>query len=323
MHTILHSTSMYDKVKLWVDSSMVRGQPFTIENYLNSAKLETDLQTGEVKIFGSLEGMKVSVFTGGLSIVGSLPKYLYGSNVFPLDRHTTAQVIEKLGDALHIAIGQAKVTGLEFGTSFLMRHKVSDYLTKLGCMPRMSRYHFDPSTLYYKGTGKQNPKAFAFYDKVAEATAKGMEIPKNMKELNYLRYEMRFNGRLPQQLGVPKVIASTLTETSFYRMMVERYQDSYFSISRQNQVKTNVMSEIKTVSDAFNVFVARLISQTDPTKIGDFLEELKEAGVFSDRNNYSRLKKKIQEIATKANITVSDELIKELDDDIKNCGAYV
>lgn len=314
---------MYAKVKLWIDSSMVRGQPFTIENYLNSAKQETDLQTGEVKTFGSLEGLKVSIFTGGFSIVGSLPKYLYGSNVYPLDRHTTAQAIEKMSEALHIPIEQAKVTGLEFCTSFLMKHKVSDYLTKLGSMPRMNRYHFEPSTLYYKGTGKQKPKAFVFYDKIAEATAKGMEIPKNMKELNFLRYEMRFNGRIPQQLGAPEVTASTLTEAPFYRMMVERYQDSYFSISKQNQVKTNVMSEIKTVTDAFNVFVARLISQTDKAQIGDFLEELKEASVFSDRNNYSRLKKKIQEIATKANITVSDELMKELDDDIKNCGAYV
>lgn len=83
------------------------------------------------------------------------------------------------------------------------------------------------------------------------------------------------------------------------------------------------MSEIKTVSDAFNVFVARLISQSDQTQISGFLDELKEAGVFEDRKNYSRLKKKIQEIATKANITVTDELMRELDDEIKNCGAYV
>ena len=65
------------------------------------------------------------------------------------------------------------------------------------------------------------------------------------------------------------------------------------------------MSEIKTVTDAYNVFVARLISQTDQTQIGGFLEELKEAEVFEDRKSYTRLKKKIQEVATKANITVT------------------
>ena len=83
------------------------------------------------------------------------------------------------------------------------------------------------------------------------------------------------------------------------------------------------MSEIKTVRDAFNVFVARLINQSDQTQIGDFLDELKDAGVFDDRKNYTRLKNKIQEVATNANITISDELMRELDDEIKNCGAYV
>lgn len=314
---------MYDKVKLWVDRGIVGEQYPTIANYLDEANTQVNHQTGEIKTFGSLEGMKVSIFMGGLSVVGSLPKYLYGSNVYPLDRHTTAQAIEKMCDALHIPIGDGVVTGVEFGTNFLMMHQVPDYLAKLGDMPRLSRYHFEPSTLYYKGTGKRQPKVFAFYDKLADAKAKGMEYPEDMKGANLLKYEMRLNGRLPQQIGVPEVKASTLSEIPFYRVMVKRYQDSYFSITKLNQVKTNVMSEIKTVSDAFNVFVARLINQTDQTQIGGFLDELKEAGVFEDRKNYSRLKKKIQEVATKANITVSDELMRELDDEVRNCGAYV
>lgn len=314
---------MYDKVKLWIDSAMVGEQYPTIANYLEEANTQINHQTGEVKTFGSLEGLKVSIFVGGLSVVGSLPKYLYGSNVYPLDRHTTAQAIAKLSDALHLYADEASVTGIEFGTNFLMMHQVPDYLAKLGNMPRLSRYHFEPPTLYYKGTGRQQPKVFAFYDKMADARAKGMEFPEGMKEANLLRYEMRLNGRLSHQLGVPEVKASTLYDNDFYRMMVKRYQDSYFSISKQNQIKTNVMSEIKTVSDAFNVFVARLINQTDQTQIGGFLDELKEAGVFDDRKNYTRLKNKIQDVATKANITISDELIRELDDEIRNCGAYV
>ena len=83
------------------------------------------------------------------------------------------------------------------------------------------------------------------------------------------------------------------------------------------------MSKIKTVSDAFDVLVARLINQSDQTQIAAFLEELKETRVFEDRKSYTRLKKKIQEVAAKAGATVSDELMKELDDEIKNVGAYV
>lgn len=311
---------MYDKVKLW--AARTRATP-DVSKFLDRAKDQIDHDTGEVCTFGSLEGLKVSIYTGGISIIGSLAKYLYPNNIYSLDRHTTAQAIEKLSDSLHISLGDAKVTGLEFETQFVMAHPVENYLSKLGDMPKLLRYHFDVGTLYYKPKGKQQPKVFAFYDKKADAVAKDMALPVGFDEANLLKYEMRINGRLPQQLGVPEVTAATISEKPFYRLMVKRYQESYFAISKNNQIKTDVMDEIKTVSDAFDVFVARLISQSDQTQIAGFLEELKEAKVFDDRKCYSRLKKKIQEVATKAGVTVSDELIKELDDEIKNIGAYM
>lgn len=316
---------MYDKVKLWVDRTIVGDNYPTIASYINSGiQRETELDTGELRtyIYGNLETMKVSMYENGILIVGSLPKYLYGSNVYPLNRHTTAQVFEKMEDSLHTRIGKAIIREMEFGANFLMSHPVSSYLNKLGNMPRLNRYHFEASTLYYKGLGKKQPKVFAFYDKIADAKAKGMDYPVEMQDKNILRYEMRLKGRLANQLGVPEVTASSLAERSFYASMIKRFQDSYFSISKQNQLKTDIMSEIKKVSDAYDVFVARLISQTGQGQIGLFLDELKEAGVFEDRKNYTRLKKKIQEVSTKARITISDELIRELDNEIANCGAY-
>ena len=314
---------MYDKVKLWIDRAMIGGNFSSIATYLESAKQNTDLETGEVYTFGKLDRLNVSIYTGGVSIEGSLPKFLLGSNVYTLDRHLTAQAIEKISDYLHISVEKASVTKLEFGTNFLMKHPVVDYLSKLGAMPRLERLQVTANSIRYGGRGKQPPKVFSFYDKLADADKKGMEYPEDMRGQNLLRYEIRLFGRLPQQLKVPEVKASTLTETPFYRAMHKRYKDSYFSIDKMNQIKTNVMSEIKTPTDALNVFVARLISQTGQDAIAGYLDELKEAEVFEDRKNYSRVKKRIQEIATKANITASDELIKELDDEIRNCGAYV
>lgn len=311
----------YDKVKIWIDRAIVGDNHPTIASYLDRAKQETDLQTGEVKTTGCIEGLKVSVFASGLYIVGSWPKFIFGSNVYPLDRHTAAQAIEKISDTLHIQAKEGVVTGLEFGANYLMKNPVPDYLLRLGSMQRLERVQLSPNSIRYEGRGKKQPRVFAFYDKIADAEAKGMECPNGLE--NLLRFEIRLNGRLPYQLSVPEVKASTLTDMQFYRMMVEYYINSYFSISKLNQIKTNVMSEIRTPRDAFEVFVARLISQTDQNQIEGFLDELKKAGVFSDRKYYSRVKSIIQEIATKANITISDELIKELDDEVKNSGAYV
>ena len=311
---------MYDKVKLW--AMRTRATP-DVSKFLDKAKDQIDHETGEVCTFGSLEGLKVTIYTGGISIIGSLAKFLYPNNVYPLNRHSTAQAIEKLSDSLHLSVEAATVSGLEFGQAFVMKHPVESYLSKLGDMPKLLRYHFDVGTLYYKPRGKQQSKVFAFYDKKADAVAKGMALPVGFAGANLLKYEMRLNGRLPQQMGVPEVTASTLSESGFYRLMVKRYQNSYFSISKQNQIRTNAMSEIKTVSDAFDVLVARLINQSDQTQIAAYLEELKEAKVFEDRINYTRLKKKIHAVAAKAGVTVSDDLVKELDDEIKNIGAYV
>lgn len=310
---------MYDKVKLW--AIRTRATP-DVSKSLDRAKDLIDHETGEVCTFGSLEGLKVAIYTGGISIIGSLAKYLYPNNIYPLDRHTTAQAIEKLSDSLHINLNDAKVTGLEFGTQFIMAHPVENYLSKLGDMPKLLRYHFDVGTLYYKPKGKLQLKVFAFYDKKADAVAKNMTLPVGFDEANLLKYEMRLNGRLPQQLGVPEVIASTLSENFFYRLMMERYQESYFSISKLKQIKANVMGNIKTVSDAFDVLVALLINQSDQSVIATFLEELKEDKVFKDRKYLSRLRKKIEEVSAKAFLETSDEIIKELDDEIRNIGAY-
>jgi len=313
----------YDKIKLWIDRAIVGDQYTTIADYLDCARQETDLRTGEVKTVGCLDGLKVSIFTGGVLLVGSFTKFLYGSNIYPLNRHSAAQAIEKIEDLLHIFAGQASVTGIEFGANFVMKHPVQNYLPLLGDKPRFERVQITPKSVRYEGRGKHKPLVLALYDKMSDATAKGMECPENLKGTNLFRYEVRYDRRISRQLGVPEVTASTLTQEPFYRMMVKRFIDYYFSISKLNQIKADYMSEIKTVTDAYDVFVARLISQTDKTKIWGFLDELKEAGVFNDRKNYSRLKKRIKEVATKADITISDELIKELDDEVKNSGSYL
>lgn len=316
---------MYDKVKLWIDRCDIGEQYPNIASLLDEAREQTDLKTGEVRTFGSLQGLKVSLYVGGLSIVGSLPKYLYGSNIYPLDRESTKEALQKMADALHLSLDEAKVTGFEFGCCFAMRHRVKDYLDRLGNMPRLQRYRFNPDTLYYKHRGQQQPKTFCYYDKIADAHRKQMEIPTGLQDANLLRCEIRLDGRLPYQLGVPEVTASTLSNRLFYKMVMQRFIETYFSISKMNRLKENVMSEIKTVADAFDCFVGKLMSQTGQSQeqINDFLEELKEADVFKDRVSYTRLKQKIERAANRANLTISDELVKELDDEFRNIGAYV
>ncbi len=314
---------MYDKVKLWVNRFDIGEQYPNIINLLDTAKEQTDLNTREVKVFGYLEGLRLNIFQSGLSIEGSLPKFLYQSNIYTLNRQTTPQAFEKIGDKLHFNIKEAKVLSLEFGANYNMQYPVYRYLEKLGDMPRLERSNYTASSLYYKPRSKAQQKIFSFYDKIAEAKAKKMIVPNGLEDANLLRYEMRLKGRLPTLFKRNEVTASTLSEEQFYSSAIKMYQDTYFSISKQNKLTLNDMSNIKTVKDAKEVLMALLINQSDQEQIKAYFDALKEAKVFEDRKNYTRLKNKIKEISNKAGYVVPDDLIKELDNEIKNIGAYV
>ncbi len=313
---------MYDKVKLWLGSDAMEGGVSSLASYLSEGKEQTDLATGEINVFGRLERLKVSMFPNGVSIVGSLSKYLYPNNIYSLDRHSTKEAVEKMSDALHTDMSKADVTGLEFGTVFPLSHKVEDYLQRLGFAPRLQRERWQDGTLYYKPRSNQPPKMLAFYDKAAQCRQMGVKLPPGFDGMNLLKYELRLNGHLPRQLSVPEIKASTLSERAFYHSLLQRWEDTYFSISKQTQLKTNVMSKIKTPTDAFEVLVARLMAESNKDAISGFVGELKAQKVFNNRSDYTRLKNKIMAVASKAGVVETDELIRELDDAVKNQGAY-
>lgn len=311
---------MYDKLKLWVATNTTT-QDFS--QYLSNVKEQISHDTGETSYFGNFKGLKVSVYASGISIIGSLSKVLYPNNIYPLDRHTTPQAIKELSDYLHLNVDEAKVTELEFGTQFVMQYPVEYYLPKLGDMPKLMRYMFTKNTLYYQTKGKQSNKTFIFYDKKADAAAKKMDLPKGFEDCNLLKYEMRFKGRLPKLLGVPELKASTLYDKNFYRDLMKRYTDAYFSIDRDTHSTNMDFSQIKTVSDGFELFVAKCINQQEKGEISAYLAELKANNVFSDRKSYTRLKNKFDEICQKDTSIIHDKHIKELDDAIKNLKAYI
>lgn len=314
---------MYDKVKFWINREDMAGTFSAIPCLLTKATEQTDRETGEFKIFGSLDTLKVSVFCSGISIIGSLSKYYYPNTVYPLDRRATKQAIDKLSDALHFDVSKANISGLEFGTVLLLSHPVSEYLGYLGTMPYpFKRYHFEPGTLYYRTGSKEQPVTYAFYDKILEAKKSGLFIPTGFESQNLLKYEIRFNRRLPKLLNVPEVKASTLTDKDFYKMLLENWKESYFKINRQTKIKTEIMCDIQTVSDAYSVFVARLMSGTNKDVVEDFMVELKNSKVFKNRSDYNRLKNKIRDVSNKAGLVVSDELVRELDDAVKNAAAF-
>ena len=305
---------MYDKIVIW--KSRIGDEYPHLVTLLEDAKEQTDLQTGEIKTYGSLQGMRVGIYPTAVKIDGSLPKFLYaGGNVIPLNRHTTEEAVKKLSDALQINLDDASVSALEFGANFLMRHKPAEYLKRMGELPRRQRYTFNIDTLYYKHKGKEQPDTFCLYDKISDAKAKGMPIPQGFEDSNFLRIELKLNGSLAKQMGVPEVKASTLYDRAFYNKIRCRFINTYFSISKLNKLNTHFMESIKTPKDAVDGFLGLMLAKAGGMQeIDAYLEELKANQVFADRINYKRTKDALLKAASKAKLSSKDELVAELDD---------
>ncbi len=315
---------MYDKVKFWIDAAAGDTTLSAVADRLQVAKEYTDRQTGETQIIGDIDNISVQLHPNGASVICNFPKVLYNSNIYPISLKTSKEAIEKIADTLHADMSGAKVTAFEFGGNFIMNNKVSDYLRLLGGAAYYTQLEqAGGDSLYYLSRGKAQRKKAVFYDKIADAEAKGIEYPDNLQGANLLRYELRLKWRLASLLRVPQVTAETLTDEAFYSKLVQLYKDTYFSISKQKQMKIEPTKQVQTVGDAFNVFMARLISDADKSIIADYMQELKAANVFTDPKYYTRLRNRLEQVAGAAKFTESDELVKELDDAIINATSYL
>ena len=321
--------AMYDNCTLWLDNfvvgeEVIKGLPLRLQN----ARQSVSIDTGETYSFGYIDGLRVNIYLSGISIKGSLSKFFYSNednrgNLLNLNRHTTRQAIEKLSERLGVDADMAKVRSLEFGTYFVMINPVADYLNQMGVSPRLRRINVMEQTLYYKHRSKQSPKVLKIYDKRAEAVQKGYKLPSGFENANLLKYELTLNGSIGKRLKWGEVTASTLYNGEFYRRLMQMYIDCYFMIEKRPQLKSDIdmAKNIKSVGDACNALMARLLNQSGIDLIDSFVSELKSQSVFVDRANYTRLKKKLNEIAAKSGFTMSNDLISELDDCIINIGA--
>ena len=129
---------MYDKVRMFLPRC--RDMP-DISQYLESVGEKTSSK-GEISTYGFIGGLKVTQFIGGYVVGGSLSRFFYPSNIWPLSHYSTKDAIEKLSDCLHLDMSEANVTSLEFGTQFPMIKPVRTYLDKLGDMPKRIRKRF-------------------------------------------------------------------------------------------------------------------------------------------------------------------------------------
>lgn len=249
-----------------------------------------------------LDNLIIKVHGSIITVEGSLVKFHEGNNRCSLNRETTKQAIDLLGDRLHLDVKSAHVTRIDIAANFEMSHNAKEYLPFLGYYPRHKRDPKYGTSLYY-GT---NGHTCLFYDKGKELQGKkGMESC-------LLRFESRWFKSLSAQLGWKNITGGTLSDPDFYRYIIRKWSKSYFDIKKRNIPIPDV--PINTAKKAKDyLFSALLSSSTRST------EELRMFLIEQlDPQNRSRFNRMLNDLNDDFTINKMSPLMEELDSKIRD-----
>lgn len=298
---------MYDTVNFWIDGLMVGVDPLTVAQYLTDHSEHSSARG--YSITGRAGDYLINAFESGISLKGSLPKFLLSDNIHTLTRSGARDAIQKLSDELHLPIDRAKVTRVDVSTVLPMSREPNEYYPLMGNKPHFQRLQATNDTLYYNTEKRQ----LIFYDKKAEAKKKGVIIPAGYGNANLLRVEARFISRLPQQLKQLEITGAMLTNEKFYSEMVKRWANEYYSINKLKSVSIMDTTNIKTPKAGAEALFSIMLQEKGQGFINCYIADLKAKNTYPDPKYYSRLKDELTRLISASTATEQSELIKELD----------
>lgn len=192
--------------------------------------------------YGSIENMQVKGNINGVSITGSIAKFLNKENVTPLSRESYKQALQELENTIgYDFLNDCIVRRVDVGYSFIVHNPVMTYLQLFGFYhnAKYVRGKFETNngieTLSYQTGG--GSFAFCVYDKIKECSDKGVEIPELYKDLNVLRMEYR----ILERRGIQRAFGTDINpyqiaEKGIYRQFVELFSEFYFNIHKSGRV---------------------------------------------------------------------------------------
>ena len=301
---------MYDTVKFsysLFDNTVPKDNE--VFNNLVNITESTDLVSQSTWIRGNAKNMVIRRNANSITVQGSLPKYQYGNNLQTLQRVDGGLIIDELSDLINTDLSKARLQRVDFSTNIITEHKPQYYYRFLGHLTRFYR-HSDNSSLYYN----QACKKLLFYDKIKDAKAKQMPIPKEYHNKNVLRYEMRLLKQV-KKFFKRDVLAKDLINKQLYNYLLDKWYEYYKEIEKQKS-KINIMSnQITSPKDFDRQLLIGLVQSLGYNHIDDVIEQMKTMKVFHQKEYYSRLKSKYKRLSK---VDLNDEdVISEIDMKIK------
>ena len=301
---------MIDTITLLVKSADVPSIDFMAELPLMLGKIkeEYDPKINSYKVKGSLgKAFHATVSTEGLLLTGSLCKEYFGNNQQTLTLADTCLALTRLFNELGLPIEHAYVYRVDIGANYIMESAPETYYPYFGDAMYYARSVLNTS-LYYKNKSRQ----IIFYDKLQEQEAKHVPTIEEYIGKNVLRFEYRIRRGLAERMEREDVRALDLCDPTFYKSLLEKYQEAFMSIEKYSLVDFDPIAISDSKSFFNQLALLGIQSIGGQMVLNDILSRAKKQGLFPNAMSYKRLKDRVKTTCNTPLLTCKSPLVDEL-----------
>lgn len=227
----------------------------------------------------SHENIKAFIKARKVTLTGSVPKYIHGSNSGTAGLKDLREFKIKIAERFNLDLSNATIKRLDTTVDLYLNKNPTDYFPLFRSLPKHERSEL-PNTLYF-----QSPThTLKFYDKMVEL---GEKHPTQ----NWLRVESaHLNAQ--KSLGLKSPIAfNTLFEASTYTLLVESMLETFSRLSLGFTSPAINWAQIKSPSEIISVLILQGLQSHGSSDV--LIDKLKRASAFKYPNQYTRLKQKL------------------------------
>jgi hypothetical protein len=263
---------------------------------------------------GHIQNLGVYQNLDGVTIQGSLAKYLNGENLTPLTWKQVKEAILKLEAEAGLDLSTSVVRSVEFGTSVITKEKPSEYLKLFGNPATFTRREFSKTTGLETVTYTTNTGSFQFtgYDKMREMKAKRNHNIPILEDSNVLRLEYKIVRRRGIQARFNRdLTAYDLFNPEVYRKLQSLFLEAYGAIPKLGrQCFFSILENITPTQ--WTELLAEQYRQIYPKECLYLQQSLREAGALSDKSR-ERIRAADRRRSKDFSIADKSPLITELD----------
>lgn len=290
-----------------------------MKDWTKNRMFEDIHKTDENTIKGHIKNIIVFQNLNGCVLQGSIAKYLNNENITPLTIEQCKQAVLLLQNDTGLDFSGAVVKSLEVGTSIVLEHNVSEYLSLFGYINNSKYKRVETSTSTglesFSYRTKTGGFSFSCYDKIQEMKDRHKQdtIPNLYQGSNVLRLELKILKRQ----AIRGLFGKDLTPLELYEkgtISVLKKQFATFYNSIQKMGRNIYIDTSKNLTPAkLEEYFAECYRQENIKQYANRLKILKENGSLTGKN-YERITAKNRQFK---GLSEKNGLIAEIDEKLR------